>query len=106
MATVPPAALAALKIWTANFSAKLTATPTVVRCTSADATAYAALNTDFLARCATVENPATRSPVAREELAVSKQALLAKARSLCKVINAYPPTTDALRVSFGSTRAT
>lgn len=101
MASIPPESISGLKAWTPNFATKLTATPTAVGCTAADATAYAALSTDFLARVATNEDPATRTDVTIEAQRTSKGALLAKARQLCKIINAYPGTTNALRVSFG-----
>ena len=101
MATIPPESISGLKAWSPNFAAKLSATPTAVGCTAADATAYAALNTDFMARVATQEDPATRTDVTTEALRTSRIALLAKARQLCKIINAYPGTTNTLRVSFG-----
>jgi hypothetical protein len=63
--------------------------------------AYAALNTDFLARLTTYTNPSTRTPVTRDLLNESKAALLLKARALCKIINAFPGTTNDLRTTFG-----
>lgn len=101
MPTVPPTKTDLLKGWSTNFRAKLSAAPTTVGCTALDATQYAALDTDFQARCVTSENPATKTKVTEEELAISKNALLLRARQLCRVINAYPGTTDAIRVSFG-----
>lgn len=101
MPNVPPAGIASLKAWTTNFDEKLTATPTAVGCTAADATAYHGFSDDFLARVAVNEDPATRTKVTLEAQRVSKLALLARARQLCKVINAFPGTTDPLRISFG-----
>jgi len=101
MPVIPPESVSGLKAWTPNFSAKLSATPTIVGCTAAMATAYAGLSTDFLARVAINENPATRTKVTIEDQHTSKSALLAKARELCKIINAYPGTTNSMRVDFG-----
>jgi len=101
MATVPPRSDLALNVFTINFSAKLSATPTAFGLVAADATAYAALSTDYGTKLATATNPTTRTKGTIAAKETSKAALLAKARQLIKIINAYPPLTAQQRADLG-----
>lgn len=101
MATVPPAKDQDLDAWSQNFDTKITATPTAFGLVAADATAFHALATDYTTRLTTAVNPDTRTKATVANKNISKLALTAKARSLIKIINAYPPVTNGQRASLG-----
>jgi len=101
MATIPPEVDGDLIPWSLNFSTRITATPTVFDLTASDATAYAALHADFVARAATAENPGTRTKANVQEKNLSKRALLAKARQFAKIIKANPDLTDGQLTLLG-----
>lgn len=101
MAAVPPQKDQDLEVFSANFAAKITATPTAYGLVAADATAFTALNTDYVTKLATATTPATRTKSAVAAKNTSKLALTAKARSLIKIITAYPPLTNAQRADLG-----
>lgn len=101
MPDVPPQSDQGLNAFAANFDTKITATPTAYGLVAADATAYHALATDYATRLATAVNPATRTKVTVAAKNTSKAALVAKTRTLAKVVNAYPPITNAQRAELG-----
>jgi hypothetical protein len=90
-----------LEAWAANFDTKITATPTAYGLVAGDATAFHSLAADFTTKLAAAVNPATRTPVTVQAKDTSRAALRAKARALAKIINAYPPITNAQRVELG-----
>ncbi len=92
-----------LDAWSQNYDSKLTATPGAFGILAADALAYHGLAVDFTARLAASTNPGTRTKVTLQLKDISRAALKAKARSLAKVINAYPPITNAQRAELGLT---
>lgn len=92
-----------LDAWSSNFDTRITATPTAFGITAADATSFHGLAADFSAKLAAAVNPSTRTKVTVQAKNISRAALRAKARSLAKVINAYPPITNAQRADLGLT---
>lgn len=92
-----------LNAWAANFDTKITATPTAYGLVAADATAFHALAADFAVKLAAAVNPATRTRVTVAQKNISRAALKAKARALAKIVNAYPPLTNAQRAELGLT---
>jgi hypothetical protein len=92
-----------LVTWSNTFSAFLTATPTVVGITAAQATAYAALNSSWLTSYATANAALTRSPANIITKNSVRKALTISARQLAKIIQGYPGTTDAQRAELGLT---
>lgn len=101
MATIPPVKDQDLDTFAQNMDAKITATPTAYGLVAADATAFHALATDFTTRLATALNPTTRTKGTVAAKNTSKLALTAKARSLIKIISAYPPLTPTQRADLG-----
>jgi hypothetical protein len=92
-----------LDAWSANFDTRITATPTAFGILASDATAFHALAADFSAKLAAAVNPSTRTRVTVQAKDISRAALKSKARTLAKVINAYPPITNAQRADLGLT---
>lgn len=101
MPDVPPQSDQGLNAFAANFDAKITATPTAYGLLASDATAYHGLATDYAARLATALNPTTRTKVTVAAKNTSKAALTARSRALAKIVNAYPPITNAQRAELG-----
>lgn len=101
MAEVPPRNDQDLNAFAANFDAKITLTPTAYGLLAADATAFHALALDFATRLATALNPTTRNKGTVAAKNTSKAALLLKARSLLKIVSAYPPLTAQQRADLG-----
>ena len=92
-----------LNAFAANFDTRITATPTAFGLVAADATAFHGLAADFATKLATATNPSTRTKVTIQQKDISRAALRAKARALARVINAYPPITNAQRADLGLT---
>jgi len=89
--------------YTNNFGTKLTAAPTTVGCTAAQATAFAALNTAWVTAYAVASAPATRTKDTIQTKNTAKKACVANLRQLAGIIQKYPGTTDTLRAQFGLT---
>ena len=85
----------ALFDWSTNFSARITATPTAYGLVAADATALASLVADFTTRRSTATNPPTRTRITIAAKDTSKAALIAKCRSLGRIVKAFPSITPA-----------
>jgi len=98
-----PSKDALLLSWSANFSTKITATPTAYGLVAAQATAYAALNTTYSTTYATAINPATRTKgtiLAKNDARIP---LRASARNLARIIQAFPTLTNTQRADLGIT---
>jgi hypothetical protein len=87
--------------FTTNFAEQLTAKFAQVGRTSADATAFAALNTAWVNAYATAIEPSTRTRSAIQLKDAAKRACVSKLRELGALIQKFSGTTDALRVDFG-----
>lgn len=94
---------AVLLSWSANFSAKITATPTAYGLVAAQATAYAALDTAFASALATATDPSTRTKATIAAKNTAKSPLKASARDLVKIIQAFPSLTNEQRIDLGIT---
>jgi hypothetical protein len=100
----PPAKENELQAWSLNWSTLITAQPTSVGLSAAQATAYAALHATWSAAYALVITPAgnSKANVAAKNLA--KENLLngpGGAWELVDIVQAFPGTTDAMRVELG-----
>ena len=91
----------ALQTWANNYSAKITATPTAYGLVAGDATALAALVSDYSTRLASALNPATKTKVTVAAKNTSKAALIARCRQLARIIKANPTVTNAQREELG-----
>jgi hypothetical protein len=85
----------------ANFSLKISATPTAYGLVAAQATAYAALNTTFQTSYVTATTPATRtkSTVAAKDAA--RIPLRQMASDLAKIIDGTPTVTNSQKIDLG-----
>lgn len=92
-----------LSTFAQNFSALITATPAVFSLLPADATALAALVTEFTEALETALNPSTRTPVAVAAKDTARVVLVADIRSLAKRIQSAPNVTPAQKTSLGLT---
>lgn len=95
-----PAGDSDLLDWSANFNTKLTAAPTDYGLVAGDATAYAALHTDYNTKLTAATNPATRTSVTIADKDTSRDTLVAKARQLVRIIQASTATDDADRAEL------
>ena len=92
-----------LLVWGQNAGPKLTATPLAFGITAPMAVSFNSALDLFSDNLAISSNPSTRT---RETIAAtldSKKAFKAEAREVARVINAYPPITNAQRLSLGLT---
>lgn len=96
-----PGLEAALVGYVENFDTRLTAAPTSVGCTAAQATAFHALVVAFKAAWDVTRSRSTRSGSAVILKNEKKKALVKNLRELAKIIQAYPGTTDEQRDLFG-----
>lgn len=102
-----PSRDADLVTWTNNFSSKINLTPTAYGLSAPQATAYAALNTAFIASYTTANDPSTRSPSAIIAKDDAKKALISSARQLARIVQATPVVTDEQKSDLGlNVRAT
>lgn len=100
----PPSKDAALLAWSANFSAKITATPTAYGLVAAQATTYASLHAAYNTAYNAAVNPNTNSKQAVIAKNQAKETLLngrGGAWELVDVVQAYPNMTNALRGELG-----
>src|SRR5438105_1288066 len=92
--------------FSANFSTRITATPTTFGLVAADATAYATLNTAFVAAydaVMTARSAGERSKSLTAAKDSAKAALLTSARSLYGRVQANAAVTDANKELLGIT---
>jgi hypothetical protein len=92
-----------LVTWSADFAAKLTSTPTAFGCTAGQATAYATLDAAFAAAVGTATDPSTRTRGTVAAKDAAKVPLVAMARELARIINAFPGITNQQRIDLGLT---
>lgn len=85
----------------ANFSTKISATPTAYGLTAAQATAYAAVNTAYQTAYTTAITPATRTKGAVAAKNDAKDALREMASDLAKIIDGTPTVTDQQKIDLG-----
>jgi hypothetical protein len=97
MATVPPAGILPFLAWADNFDEQLTAAGPTFGVLAADALAFHNLRIDLVAKQDLLDNPTTKTPVARANRDVSFKATTAKARQLLKIISAFPALTPGQR---------
>jgi hypothetical protein len=98
-----PSREADIVTWSVNFNTKITATPTAYGLTAAQASAYAAKHTTFVAAHQTARDPDTRSPAAIVGKDVAKTALVAEARKLARIVQAEPSVTPQQKAELGLT---
>jgi len=92
-----------LDAWAANFSAVITATPTAYGLVAGQAVAFDTLTTEFTAALLDATNPATRTSVTVAAKDAKRLTLVASARSLGQIAQAFPAITDALLATAGLT---
>jgi hypothetical protein len=98
-----PAKDADLLAWAQNDSSRITATPTAYGLTAAQATALASLVTSFTSALSTATNPATRTRGTVSAKNAAKAPMVAMARDLARIINAFPGITNQQRIDLGLT---
>ncbi len=92
-----------LLVWSANFSALITATPTTYGLNALQATEYANLHSLFASAMTLVSNPATNSASAIQAKNTAKQNLLygsGGGRELVDIVQAFPNTTNEMRAEL------
>lgn len=89
--------------WSANFESGIDTEFATYGLTSGQATAYTALDTAFQAAYLLAINPATRTPVTVANKDTTKAAAIANARVLASIVNAFPATTNGMRLTLGLT---
>ena len=98
-----PTREADLLTWSVNFNTLINADPVIYGLTLPQAAAYTEKHDAYAAAYQTAADPSTRTPssiVAKRE---AKAALVAEARALAKIIQAFPGTTDTMRSNLGLT---
>lgn len=98
-----PSREADLLAWSANFAAKIGADPTVYGLTLEQASTYQSLHNAFAAAYDVTRNPSTRTPTSIVVKRDAKAALKRDARSLARIVQAFPGTTDTMRAELGLT---
>jgi len=98
-----PSREADLVTWSANFKAKIAATPTAYGLTAGQASAYGTLHNAFVAAYQTANNPNTRSPSNVIAKNTAMGALEANARMLARMVQATPGVTDQQKSDLGLT---
>src|SRR5205814_710535 len=92
-----------LLAWVTAYSQKITATPTAYGLVAAQATALAAVVTSFTTALSTATNPATRTRGTVAAKDAARTPLVAMARDLARIINAFPSITNQQRIDLGLT---
>lgn len=98
-----PLSLTGFSVWSANFSAEITGTPTIYGLVAGDATAYATLNSTFQAALMDSTTPATRSPVSVAATQTAFAAARAKAQDLVQKSQASGLLTPTLAAQIAVT---
>jgi hypothetical protein len=94
-----PTREADLLTWSGNFDTLINLTPTDYGLTAGQATDYRALHTAFTDAYAVANGP-ERGPAATQTKNTAKHALIAEARKLVRIIQAFPGTTNTMRVQL------
>lgn len=92
-----------LRAWADNFSTKITAQPVSYGLVAAQATAFAAVMATFDAALSVATTPATRTRGAIAAKDAAKKTMMANARDLARIINAFPSITNQQRIDLGLT---
>jgi hypothetical protein len=90
-----------LQTFCADFSTKITLSPTTYGVLASDATTLAALVATYTSSLATATDPATKTKVTTAAKNSAKIALVAEMRSLAKRIQATPSVTPAQKTTLG-----
>ncbi len=96
-----PATDLGLTTWSANFESGIDTEYATYGLTSGQATAYTALDTAYQAAYTAATDPGTRTPVTIAAKDTARTALVANARFLAAIVNAYPGTTNMGRATLG-----
>jgi hypothetical protein len=94
---------AGLLAWSLNFDNKITADPTIYGLTVGQATAYDSLHQAFAEAYNTANTPVTRTPPSIVAKRDAKRALVAEARKLAAIVQAFPGTSNTMRSELGLT---
>jgi hypothetical protein len=92
---------AELLAWSVDFSAGITAMGAAVGLLPAQCTAFAALQASFASSLATATNPATRTRGAISLKNDKRGEMKFMARELARIVNAFPGTTNQMRIDLG-----
>lgn len=106
MADYLPRKESELMDWARSFNAQIVATPTVFGLTAGQATAFTALWTTFRTAYETANAEPTRTKGAVQTKNTAKQAMIDGSggiRELVNIIQAYPGTTNTMRVDLAIT---
>lgn len=100
-ASFPPDREADLVTFSANFGAKINATPVLFGLSAAQATAYGLLQVAFVNAYNIGQADATRSPMNLSLKNQAKHNLIASLRLLGGIVQRFPATTNAMRLDLG-----
>jgi hypothetical protein len=89
--------------WATSFSAKISDSPQSVGLVASQSTQFASYLSAFSADLAVSEDPTTRTRGSIEKRRQSAAQLKAYARELARIINAFPATTNEVRLNLGLT---
>lgn len=89
--------------WSANFSSGIAGNPAALGLTPDEATAYAALQSDYATKYAAATDPATRGSATVLAKNTAKKALVAESRKLAMAVTNHPGVTDQQRHDLGLT---
>ncbi|MBB6429774.1 hypothetical protein [Algisphaera agarilytica] len=92
-----PSREAELLSWALNFSNLVEADPPAYGLTEPQTTAFGAQVVDFQQRYNVCQDPGTRTPTKVQEKNDAKKGLIAAARSLVRIVQGYPGTSDSMR---------
>lgn len=101
MIHVPPLGDLALQSWSENFDVRITAAPTPIGLTAAQATAYHGYHTSFVTELTAALDPDSRTKAQISAKNLAKRALRDNASQLIKIISATPGVTDEQRILLG-----
>lgn len=89
--------------WSANFETEIDTEFATYGISAGQAAAYTVLDTAYQAALVAATNPATRTPVTVADKDSARAALVANARLLAAIVNAFPGTTNGMRMTLGLT---
>ncbi len=89
--------------WSANFETQIDTEFATYGLSNAQATAYTSLDSSYQSALLSATNPVTRTPVTVAAKDSAKAAVVENARALAAIANAFPGTTNAMRLTLGLT---
>src|SRR3954454_6322668 len=98
-----PSREAELVNWSNNFSTKISATPTAFGLSALQASSFATVNTAWVNAYNAANDDSTNSRAARITKDDAKRVMIANARALVKIVQAFPGITDTQRADLGIT---